>query len=112
MDHQLNEEITDKEVRLIRDDGAQLGIMSAAAALEVAVERGLDLVKISPNAVPPVCRLMDYGKFRFEQAKREKEAKKAEQGSKEQESSGDEQKAESSEQAPCEDDSDQENEES
>ena len=76
LDHEINEEITDKEVRLIGDDGAQLGIMSAEAALEVAVERGLDLVKISPNAVPPVCKIMDYGKYRFEQTKREKEAKK------------------------------------
>ena len=76
MDHELNEEILDNEVRLIGDDGTQLGIMSAVAALEIATEKGLDLVKISPNAVPPVCRLMDYGKYRFEQAKREREAKK------------------------------------
>ncbi|MBQ1703973.1 MAG: translation initiation factor IF-3 [Oscillospiraceae bacterium] len=76
LDHELNEEILDNEVRLIGDDGTQLGIMSAEAALEIATEKGLDLVKISPNAVPPVCRLMDYGKYRFEQAKREREAKK------------------------------------
>ena len=76
VEHELNEEITDKEVRLIGEDGAQLGIMSGAEALKVAVERELDLVKISPQAVPPVCRLMDYGKFRFEQAKREREARK------------------------------------
>ena len=76
LDHQLNEEIRDKEVRLIGADGAQLGIMSAAQANEMAEEQGLDLVKISPNAVPPVCKIMDYGKFRFDQLKKEKEAKK------------------------------------
>ena len=74
--HQLNEEIRDKEVRLIGEDGEQLGILSSEQALEIAEERGLDLVKISPQAVPPVCKLMNYGKFRFEQSKREKEAKK------------------------------------
>lgn len=74
--HQLNEEIRDKEVRLISDSGEQLGIMTSQEALHKAEEQGLDLVKISPNAVPPVCKLMDYGKFRFEQTKREKEARK------------------------------------
>ncbi|MBR5571529.1 MAG: translation initiation factor IF-3 [Oscillospiraceae bacterium] len=74
--HQLNEEINDREIRLIGEEGEQLGIMSAAEALDIADERGLDLVKISPQAVPPVCKLMNYGKFRFEQSKREKEAKK------------------------------------
>ena len=74
--HQINEEITDIEVRLIGEDGAQLGIMSAEAALEAAAEAGLDLVKIAPGSKPPVCRIMDYGKFRFEQSKREKEARK------------------------------------
>ncbi len=74
--HQLNEEIRDKEVRLVSDDGEQLGIMSAKDALEMAINQGLDLVKISPTAVPPVCKLMDYGKFKFEQQKREKEARK------------------------------------
>ena len=74
--HQLNEEINDKEVRLIGAEGEQLGIMSSAEALKIADEQGLDLVKISPQAVPPVCKLMNYGKFRFEQSKREKEAKK------------------------------------
>ena len=74
--HQINEEIRDREVRLIDADGGQLGVMSAAEAQRHADEAGLDLVKISPNAVPPVCKIMDYGKFRFEQAKREKEAKK------------------------------------
>ena len=76
LDHQLNEEIQDKEVRLIGADGAQLGIMSAAEANDMAEEQGLDLVKISPNAVPPVCKIMDYSKFCFDQKKREKEAKK------------------------------------
>ncbi len=76
LDHQLNEEIQDKEVRLIGADGAQLGIVSAAEANEMAEEQGLDLVKISPNAVPPVCKIMDYSKFCFDQKKREKEAKK------------------------------------
>ena len=74
--HQINEEIRDREVRLIGADGAQLGVMSAREAQARADEAGLDLVKISPTAVPPVCKLMDYGKYRFEQAKREKEAKK------------------------------------
>lgn len=74
--HQLNEEIRDKEIRLISDSGEQLGIVSSEEALRIAEERGLDLVKISPQAVPPVCKLMNYGKFRFEQSKREKEARK------------------------------------
>ena len=76
LDHQLNEEIQDKEIRLIGADGAQLGIMSADEANNLAEEQGLDLVKISPNAVPPVCKIMDYSKFCFDQKKREKEAKK------------------------------------
>ncbi len=74
--HQINEDIHDEEVRLISDTGEQLGIMSSREALSRAEEQGLDLVKISPNAVPPVCKLMDYGKYRFEQTKREKEARK------------------------------------
>ena len=74
--HQINEEIRDSEIRLISATGEQLGIMSAAQAQHIADEQGLDLVKISPQAKPPVCKLMDYGKFRFEQGKREKEAKK------------------------------------
>ena len=74
--HELNEDIRDKEIRLIGSEGEQLGIMSSAEALKIADEQGLDLVKISPQAVPPVCKLMNYGKFRFEQSKREKEAKK------------------------------------
>ena len=74
--HEINEEILDKEIRVISDEGEQLGIMSPAEALKIAEEKELDLVKISPAAKPPVCKIMDYGKFRFEQAKREKEAKK------------------------------------
>ena len=77
--HELNEEIKDKEIRLIGSQGEQLGIVSSAEALRIADEQGLDLVKISPQAVPPVCKLMNYGKFRFEQSKREKEAKKKQQ---------------------------------
>ena len=67
--HQINEEIRDSEIRLISATGEQLGIMSAAQAQHIADEQGLDLVKISPQAKPPVCKLMDYGKFRFEQGK-------------------------------------------
>ena len=74
--HQINEEITDKEVRVIGAEGEQLGIMSAEEALKIAEENELDLVKIAPGSVPPVCKVMDYGKFRFEQGKKEKEAKK------------------------------------
>ena len=74
--HELNEDIHDREVRLIGSEGEQLGIMSSAEALKIADEQGLDLVKISPQATPPVCKLMNYGKFRFEQSKREKEARK------------------------------------
>ena len=74
--HQVNEEILDSEVRLISEDGEQLGIMSASEALKIAEEHEMDLVKIAPNSKPPVCRIMDYGKFRFEQTKKEKEAKK------------------------------------
>lgn len=76
MEHQINEEITDKEVRLVGNDGAQLGIVSGTEALNIANEQNLDLVKIAPAATPPVCKIMDYGKYCFEQAKREKEAKK------------------------------------
>ena len=74
--HQINEEIRDKEVRLVGENGEQLGIVSSREALRIAEERNLDLVKIAPQAVPPVCRIMDYGKFKFEQIKKEKEAKK------------------------------------
>ena len=75
-EHQLNEEIRDKEVRLIGAENAQLGIMSAAEANAIAEEQGMDLVKINPNAVPPVCKIMDYSKFCYDQKKREKDAKK------------------------------------
>mgnify|MGYP000739410547 CR=1 FL=1 len=74
--YQINEEIRDKEVRVIGADGAQLGIMSSAAALEIAEGKDLDLVKIAPGSNPPVCKIMDYGKYCFEQQKREKEARK------------------------------------
>lgn len=76
VEHELNEEIRDKEIRLIGDDGEQMGIMSPAEALHIAEEKGLDLVKMSPQAVPPVCKLMNYGKYRFERSKKEKEARK------------------------------------
>ena len=72
----INEEIRDKEVRVIDTDGSQLGIMSARDAYKIALEKNLDLVKIAPQATPPVCRIIDYGKYRFEQSKREKEARK------------------------------------
>ena len=73
---QINEEIRDREVRVIDSDGTQLGIMPIAEAMRLADEKNTDLVKIAPQAKPPVCKIMDYGKYRFEQAKREKEAKK------------------------------------
>lgn len=73
---QINDEIRDKEIRVIGSDGAQLGIMPASKALAMAESSNLDLVKIAPQAQPPVCKIMDYGKYRFEQAKREKEARK------------------------------------
>ncbi len=72
----INEQIRDKEVRVIGESGEQLGIMSSKDALKLAEEAGVDLVKIAPNAQPPVCRIVDYGKFKYEQVKREKEAKK------------------------------------
>lgn len=72
----VNEDIKFKEIRVISADGSQLGIIPVAKALEKAYAQDLDLVCISPNAQPPVCKIMDYGKYRFEQAKREKEAKK------------------------------------
>lgn len=73
---QINEDIRDKEVRLIGADGSQLGIVSSKEALRLAEEKDLDLVKIAPQATPPVCKIMDVGKYQFEQAKREKEARK------------------------------------
>ncbi|MCL2285188.1 MAG: translation initiation factor IF-3 [Firmicutes bacterium] len=72
----INEQIRDREVRLIGDDGEQLGIMSSRDAQQIADEKRLDLVKISPTAKPPVCKIMNYSKFRFEQSKKEKEARK------------------------------------
>ena len=72
----INEEIRAREVRVITADGEQLGIMSGRAAQQLAVERHLDLVEIAPTAKPPVCKIMDYGKFRYEQQNREKEARK------------------------------------
>ena len=75
-DLMINEQIRDKEVRVIGADGEQLGIMSAREALNMAQEADLDLVKIVPTANPPVCRIINYGKFRYEQGRREKEAKK------------------------------------
>lgn len=72
----INEEIRDKEVRLIDEEGNQLGVVPVKEALAMARERNLDLVKIAPQAKPPVCKILNYGKYRFEQIKREKEAKK------------------------------------
>ena len=72
----INEQIRDKEVRLIGEDGEQLGIMSAKEAFKLAKEANLDLVKITPTANPPVCKIIDYGKYKYEMARREKEAKK------------------------------------
>ena len=74
--HQINEDIRDKEVRLIDHKGEQVGIVPLAKAMKLAVDNDLDLVKIAPQANPPVCRVMDYGKFKFEQEKKEKEARK------------------------------------
>jgi len=75
----INEQIRDKEVRLIGEEGEQLGIMSAKEAMKLAEEAGLDLVKIAPTAQPPVCKIVDYGKYKYEQGKREKENKKKQQ---------------------------------
>ena len=76
MEHQINEEIRDKEVRLISNDGEQLGIVPIQKAQDIAVEKGMDLVKIAPQAKPPVCKIIDYGKYKYELARKEKEAKK------------------------------------
>ncbi|MBO4876498.1 MAG: translation initiation factor IF-3 [Ruminococcus sp.] len=73
---QINEEIRDKEILVIDADGTKLGVLSAKEAQKIAYDKDLDLVKIAPQATPPVCRIMDYGKYCFEQQKREKEAKK------------------------------------
>lgn len=75
-DLMINEQIRDKEVRLIGEDGEQLGVMPARDALQMAKEAELDLVKIAPTAKPPVCKIIDYGKYRYELARKEKEAKK------------------------------------
>ena len=72
----INEQIRDKEIRLIGENGEQLGIMSARDAMKMAKEAELDLVKIAPAAKPPVCKIIDYGKYRYEQARKEQEAKK------------------------------------
>jgi len=72
----INEQIRDREIRLIGENGDQLGIMSARDAMKMAREANLDLVKIAPTAKPPVCKIVDYGKYRYEQARREKEARK------------------------------------
>ena len=72
----INEEIRDREVRLIDQDGTQLGIVATKDALNTAYEKNLDLVMIAPNSKPPVCKIMDYSKYRFDQMKKEKEAKK------------------------------------
>lgn len=72
----INEQIRDKEVRVVGEDGEQLGIMSSKDAQKMADDAGLDLVKIAPAAKPPVCKIVDYGKYRYEQIRREKEAKK------------------------------------
>ena len=72
----INEEVRDREVRVVDQNGEQLGVMSSRDALALAEERQLDLVKIAPQARPPVCKLMDYGKYRFEQSKKEREFRK------------------------------------
>ncbi len=75
----INEDIREKEVRVIGEDGGMLGVMTSNAALKMAYDRGLDLVLIAPQATPPTCRIMDYGKYRFDREKKEKEAKKKQQ---------------------------------
>ena len=75
-DLMINEQIRDREVRLISTDGEQLGVMSAKEAMKLAREANLDLVKIAPQAKPPVCKIIDYGKYRYEMARKEKEARK------------------------------------
>ena len=72
----INEQVRDREVRVISSNGEQLGIMSSKEAMKLAREAELDLVKIAPNAKPPVCKIIDYGKYRYELARKEKEAKK------------------------------------
>ena len=72
----INEQIRDKEIRLVGEDGSQLGVMPTRDAMRMAEEAGLDLVKIAPTAKPPVCKIVDYGKFKYEQTRKEKEARK------------------------------------
>ena len=72
----INEEIREKEVRVVGNDGSQLGLMSSKEAYQKAMEQNLDLVLIAPNAKPPVCKILDYGKYRYEQRRKEKEARK------------------------------------
>lgn len=74
--YRVNNRIRAREIRLIGDDGEQIGVISTREALSIAEERNVDLVEVAPNASPPVCRLMDYGKFRYEQSKKEREARK------------------------------------
>jgi len=76
VNYQINEDIKDAEVRLIDEDGTQLGIMPSEEALKIAIEKEVDLVKIAGTSKPPVCKIMDYGKYRYEQAKREKEVRR------------------------------------
>lgn len=75
-DLMINEQIRDREVRVVGEDGEQLGVMSSRDAMKMAEDAGLDLVKIAPTAKPPVCKIVDYGKFRYDLARKEKEAKK------------------------------------
>lgn len=82
LDLMINEEIRDREVRLIDENGEQLGVMPTAKAMELAEERGLDLAKIQPTAKPPVCKLLDYDKYRYEQSRRERENRKNQRSSK------------------------------
>lgn len=76
VNYQINDEIRDKEIRLIDEDGAQLGIVPLSDAMQMAIDKELDLVKIAPTSNPPVCKIMDYGKYRYEQAKRVKEVRR------------------------------------
>jgi translation initiation factor IF-3 len=75
-DHKINEQIRVRQVRLVDDEGKQVGVVDTKEAMRMATERNMDLVMVSPNTVPPVCRLLDYGRFRFEQQQQEKEARK------------------------------------
>ncbi len=75
-DLRINEEIRVREIRLVSSDGQQLGVVPIKEGLRIAVEQGLDLVEVAPQAKPPVCRIMDYGKYKYEQSKRDREARK------------------------------------